>query len=229
MTDDLDGGSPAGGDPVADAVAAVDAQLSQAPEAVRNTPEFRALAQQLRTTARENGTLKAAQARIREEAETSRLAAEAQRQAALESQLTDILGADGIAAYQEVAELGATDPVAAARRFAELTKASAQSAGQPGPTPLAAPTAPEGVLVPAQTPPPPSGGVDANAPLMNAQGEDIAALTGQLDARYAAAVERNQNTATRSRVTMRERADAMIAYLGSAYVKAYHAIRTPPR
>lgn len=213
-------GSPAESDPVADAVAAVDAQLSQTPDAIRNTPEFRAVENKLRSTARELGRSRAAEVTARAAAETARQAAEAERQAALEAQLHGILGDDGIAAYQEVADLGATDPVAAARRFAELMTKGAQNAGQKPVDPPATPTAPEGAHVPAQTPPPPSGGVDANAPLMTAQGEDIAALTAQLDERYAAAVKRNQDPVTRNRVTMRERGDAMIAYLGSAYLKA---------
>lgn len=227
MPDDPNGVSPADDDPtVAAAVAAVDAQLSQTPEAVKATPEFQALSQQLRQTARENGRLRAAEARIRQEAEQARLAAEAERQTALESQLADILGQDGIATYQEIAELGATDPVAAARKFAELMGKGVQSAPVAD-VPPAPPPAPGEAIVPAQTPPPPPGGADANAPLLTAQGEDIAALTGQLDKRYTDVVERNQNPSTRNRVTMRDRADAMISYLGSAYVKALGGTRTP--
>lgn len=213
-------GSPADdSDPVASAVAAVDAQLSQTPEAIRSTPEFRAVEQKLRSTARELGRSRVAEAAARTAAETARQAAEAERQAALESQLSGILGEDGIAAYQEIAELGATDPVGAARKFAELMASTAQSGGQPAGEPPAPPTAPGGSSVPV-APPPFPGGVDGNASLIPPAGEDIAAITGALDKRYTEIVERNQDRNTRSRVTMRERSDGFIAFLGSAYLKA---------
>jgi hypothetical protein len=206
--------------------AAIEAQLASTPENVRNSPEFQAVEKKLRTTARQLGRSQAAEARARTAAETARQTAEVERQAALEAQLVDILGADGIATYQEIADLGATDPVAAARRFAELMAKGAQSAGQGAPDPNAPPAPPAGgAPVPAQTPPPPSGGVDGNAPLITAQGEDIAALTATLDKQFNDVVERNQNTTTRNRVTMRERAGAMIGFLGSAYVKAMN----PPK
>lgn len=212
-----EGDSPVVPDPVADAVAAVDVQLSQTPDAVRNTPEFRALEKQLRSSAREVGRAKAAEMVARNEAESYRQAAEAERQAALEAELGSLDPA-AMAAYTELAELGQTDPVAAARRFTELL-ASAQSVGQPVP-PVVAPTkVPEGLPVPA-APRPISGGVDGNAPLTQQPGEDIGAMTAALDARYAEVVGRNQDPLTRNRVTMKERSSAFIAYLGSAYLKA---------
>jgi len=212
-----DGDSPAGDDPIADAVAAVDAQLSQTPEAIRATPEFKALEKQLRSSARETGAAKKAAAMARQEAEGYRQAAEAQRQTALDAQISS-LDPVAMAAYTELADLGQTDPVAAARRFAELL-ATAQSSGQAAPA-ATAPTAPqEGSPVPA-APRPISSGVDGNAPLTQQPGEDYAALTASLDKRYADVVARNQDPITRNRVTMRERAGAFIAYLGSAYVKA---------
>jgi hypothetical protein len=211
-----DGDSPVGGDPVTEAVAAVDAQLSQTPETVRNTPEFKALEKQLRSSAREVGRAKAAEMAARGEAESYRQAAEAERQAALEAQIGS-LDPVAVAAYTELAELGQSDPVAAARKFAELMT-TAQSGHQPATDLTAPPVAPEGSTVPQA--PRPISGVDGNAPLTQQPGEDIGALTAQLDARYAEVVGRNQDPVTRNRVTMKDRSAAFIAYLGSAYVKA---------
>jgi predicted pyridoxine 5'-phosphate oxidase superfamily flavin-nucleotide-binding protein len=220
---DGEGDSPAG-DPVAEAVAAVDTQLAQTPDNVRNTPEFRALEAQLRSSARAKGAAEKAAATARQEAETYRQAAEAQRQAALETQIAS-LDPVAVAAYTELAELGQSDPVAAARRLAELLS-TAQSGQQPVPDPAAPPAPPEGGPVPAQTAPPPIlGGVDGSAPLTQPQGEDIAALTKALDDRYAGIVERNQDLTQRNRVTGRDRAAGFIAYLGSAYLKAKNPTR----
>ena len=198
--------------------------LTLTPEQIRATPEFRALAQQNRVLAREKGTVESALAAQREEAETARQAAEAQRTAALEQQLGSLLGPDGQAAYAELAELSQSDPMAAALRVAELM---AKAQGQ---TPPAAPaTAPasttEGAGTvtanAAATPPPPSSGVDGGAPLGQAStGEDVDQIISDLQGRYAAVVERNQNLGTRNRVTMRDRASALISYLGAAYLKA---------
>lgn len=216
--DDQTGDSPEERDYVAEAVAAVDVTLSQAPASVRETPEYKALAKQARQSAREAGESKRREVEARTEAATTRQVAEAQRQAALEAQLDDVLGQDGIAAFQELSDLSETDPVAAARMFAKLmtTAQSSLAAAAETPTP---PVAPEGT-VPAKTPPPfPSGGVDGNAPLMT-QGEDMEALTTKLDDRYAEVVARNQDPVTRNRVTQRERANGFISYIASAYVKA---------
>jgi hypothetical protein len=216
--DDPPEDSPAGVDPVAEAVAAVDEQLAQTPDTVRNTPEFKALEKQLRSSARKLGSARAAEMAARTEAETYRQAAEAERQAALEAQIEGIDPA-ARAAYSELAELGQSDPVAAARRFAELL--SAAQSGEP-PAPPEAPPAPPagGDTVPSQAPPPLAGGVDGNQPLTHPPGEDIAALTAGLDDQYAKVVARNQDPLERNRVTMRDRASGFIAYLGSAYVKA---------
>jgi hypothetical protein len=215
--DPNDPDSPADDDPVATAIAAVDAQLAQTPDAVRNTPEFKALEKQLRSSARREGQAKAAAAVARTEAETYRQAAEAQRQTALEAQIESIDPA-ARAAYDELAELGQSDPVAAAKRLAELLS-GAQSTEPPAP-PATPPVAPAGGTVPAQAPPPMSGGVDGNQPLTQPPGEDMAALAASLDDTYAQVVARNQDPIERNRVTMRDRAAGFIAYLGSAYVKA---------
>lgn len=154
----------------------------------------------------------------RGEAETYRQAAEAERQAALDAQI-GALDPAVIAAYQELATLGETDPVAAARRLAEyLTTAQSGPAPDPETTDPAKPAG--GGPVSNSTPPPLSGGVDGNQPLTQPAGEDIAELVKPLDERYAAVVARNQDPVTRNRVTMRDRAAGFIAYLGSAYLQA---------
>lgn len=219
--DDNEGTSPSGEapDPVEQAVAEVEAQIAQAPESVRNTPEYRALAQRARASAREAGSARAREARAREDAEALRLAAEAQQQADVEARIGALPEA-ARAAYQELVDLGQTDPVAAARRLGELMTTSAQSAGQEQPGEGTTDTAPEGATVPAPAPRPMSGGVDGNASLSQQSQDDPETIATRLDKVYNDAVERNQNGLTRNRVTMKERAAGMIAYLGAAYTRA---------
>lgn len=216
-----EGGEPAAGD------GSGNPALSMTSDAVRNSPEFQALAKQNRLLARQKGTAEAAAVAARSEAETARQAAEAERNAALVQQLTATLGADGIAAYNEIAELSATDPVAAAVRLAEFAKAGAGQtppAQAPGATVTPAAQAGEGTVAnaaQAQTPPPPSQGADGGQPLgMASTGEDQNAIIASLEKTYSDVVVRNQNFATRNRVTMKDRAAAMIAYVGAAYLKA---------
>ena len=221
MPDDPELEGEQGGDPVAEAVAAVDAQLDLTPEAIRATPEFRALETQLRASARREGSAKKAAGKARTEAETYRQAAEAQRAAALDAEISSLPEA-AVAAYEELAELGQTDPVAAARRLAELLT-SAQSAQAPAAGEAAPTAAPTEVPVSGgnpSVPPPMSAGADGNVPLNTPPGEDLDTKTARLDDRYAAVVARNQDPVTRNRVTMRERADGLISYLASAYIKA---------
>lgn len=219
---DDDGTSQSGetSDPVAEAVAQVEAEIAQAPESVRNTPEYRALAQRARASAREAGSARAREARAREDAEALRLAAEAQREADVEARIGTLPEA-ARAAYQELVELGQTDPVAAARRLGELMATPAQSGGQGEADEGTGEAAPEGATVPAQQAPRPmSGGVDGNASLSQQSQDDPETIASRLDKVYNDAVERNQNGLTRNRVTMRERAAGMIAYLGAAYTRA---------
>lgn len=220
MPPDPEGDSPAGDDPVADAAAKVDAELAQTPESIRVTPEFKALEKQLRSSARALGTAKLNERKAREEAETYRQAAEAEKATALEAQISTLDPAV-MAAYEELANLGAEDPVAAARKFAELmsTAQSLASAGTPGTEPPAT-TPPEGT-VPASTPPPPGSGVNGDTPLTTQPGEDFTALRAQLNETYAGVVERNQDPIARGRVTMKDRAAAIIAYVGSSYLEYF--------
>lgn len=207
---------PAGDPPADDPVAVA---LAQAPADVRNSPEYRELAKVARRQARELGRSNSALAAARGQAEADRLAAEAQRQAALESTIADVLGEDGVDAFNELAELSSSNPVEAARRFKELM-GSAQSA-PPAEPPAAPPSDPEAIVDQASNAvPPPPGAVDGSAPLQppNAD-DDLSSITDPLDKRYMDTVERNLTPSTRNRVTMRERADALIGYVGSAYLK----------
>lgn len=201
--------------------------VSLTPEQIRATPEYQALLRSNRQLGRDKASSDAALATMRTEAEEARQAAEAQRTAALETQLQAILGSEGQAAYAELADLSQSDPMAAALRVAELM---AQAKGQtpPAQAPAAAgkPTTGEEVSdvaanASASAPPPPSSGVDGGAPLGQAStGQSVDQIIADLTKTYSDTVARNQNLASRNRVTMRDRAAAMIAYIGGSYLKA---------
>lgn len=217
--DDLDEGTP-GGEGTDGA-----SSLHLTPEAVRNSPEFKALEKQNRQLARQKGTAETAAAAARTEAENVRQAAEAERQAVLSQQLISTLGESGIAAYTEIAELSATDPVAAAQRLKALMESAAQSAAPKAPE--APTTTSEGTesnvanATSQRTPPPPSHGLDGGTPLsQGSTGEDQATVIAGLEKTYADVVARNQNFSQRNRVTMKDRANGFISYLGAAYLKS---------
>ncbi len=75
-------------------------------------------------------------------------------------------------------------------------------------------------MAPNQPPAPPRG-LDANAPLSQppAPQDPNLAIADQLDGRFNAIVERVQNPDTRRRVTMRERGEGMISYVGAALLR----------
>jgi hypothetical protein len=223
LPDDIDdalanGDPTAGDDPIAAAVATVDAQATAAPESIRNSPEYQALLRQNRSLARQAGTARKRETSARTEAENLRLAAEAQQQAVLEAQL-ESLPEQARSLYEELADIGANDPVAAANRLAEVL-ATVQS-GEPGAGGGAGgDTTDLEATVPQAPTPPMSGGVDGNVPLsQSATVTDDEVIAG-LDKTFSDAVNRNQDPVTRNRVTMKERAAGMIAYLGSAYIQA---------
>ncbi len=73
----------------------------------------------------------------------------------------------------------------------------------------------------APAPPPPSGGINGDAPLGAASTqEDLGQVISGLEGGYNGVVERVQDPLTRNRVTMRDRATGFINYLGAAYLKA---------
>lgn len=203
--------------------AAAAATLTLSATDVRNSPEFRQLERQNRTLARKAGAAEAAAAAARAEAETARQAAEAQQQAALEAEIVTALGEEGVAFWQEFSDLSASDPRAAARRLAEVMSAARAQNPAEGDNGVAGEDAAagEGTSVPAQTPPPPSRGVDGSQPIgAAATGEDMNAVIAGLEDAYRGVVERVQDPVTRNRVTMKDRAAGFIAFLGGAYLKA---------
>jgi hypothetical protein len=203
-----------GGDPVDDTLAA----LGLTPEHVRNTPEYRELARQNRILARQAGDAAAQAAKAREAAEAAAQAAEAERMTAQETRIRDILGDEGVAMWDQFADLSNTDPVAAAELLAQFTAARAQSPSG-GATPEA--EAGGGTQVPTNTTPTTglSRAVSGDTPLGGVQ-DDTTQLIEQLEKRYTDTVDRNLTPATRNRVTAKERAAAMIAFLGAAYLKS---------
>jgi hypothetical protein len=192
--------------------------LTLSPDAVRNSPEYRALAKQARDNARAAGRAEAEAARVRTEAAEALQAAEAQRQQAIADQIAEVLGDDGVDAFNDLAELSASDPVAAARKFQSLISQYAQSGGNV--ERLDAAVSGEanagGTTVTEQAPPPvPSNRVDGDAPLNQPgpQGDDWEGISKDAAGRYAAVVERNQDPIMRSRVTDRERAGGFMAWI----------------
>jgi hypothetical protein len=202
--------------------------LSLTPDLVRATPEFKAQERIARSEARKRGQLERDLAQARTDAETARAAAEAQSQAAREAEIRAILGDDGVAAWTEIADLSASDPAAAARKFREFGEAMAQSlvAAAPQAPPATPPPAPEngGITVPTGTPPPPSLGrtVGASAPLgqpaVQEGWDDIIATSQQT---VDAIVKRNQDPLQRNRVTMRDRATGIMSYVAGAYAQHF--------
>lgn len=201
-----------------------------APEAVRNTPEYQAVLRQNRDLARKLGTEKKRAEEARLAAEQIRLAAEAEREAARAAQVRDVLGDDGLAAYSELADLTATDPLAGAKAFRELLDRAMQSgaatrqstATQVQQTATANATS-EAHTVPETpaAPPPPSSGIDVSAPLGAAtSGEDFDTLVTDLESDVGKVIEQNQNPMARNRVTEAIRREALMKYLGAAYIKA---------
>lgn len=212
-------------DPAASAAPASPPVLILTADQARSTPEYRALEQAHRQLGREKATVETSFGEFRTQAENDRQAAEAERRAALERQLRADLGEDGIAVYQEIAELSQSDPVAAASRLAALVRTSKGQTPADAAAAAAAGSTTEGDTVNANAsasaaPPPPSQGVDGGAPLGQAStGEDTAGLIRDLEKTYAETVTRNQDMRSRNRVTMRDRATAMIAYLAAGYLK----------
>ncbi|HEY6013486.1 MAG TPA: hypothetical protein VIU37_05755 [Candidatus Limnocylindrales bacterium] len=219
-----------------DAQSSTPPSLTLPPDAVRNSPEYKALQRQLRAEARARGRAEAEAAAVRTQSAEALQAAEAQRQQAIAEQLRDVLGEDGIDAFNEMAELSETDPVAAARKFRELASQFAQSGGDSAA--LAAAVAGDStnggtppVTGQQQTPPPvPGQTLSGDAPLGQATtGTDWDAVIADSTDRYAKIVERNQDPVTRARVTDRDRGEGFMAWLSAAYVKGMRTVGRLPR
>jgi hypothetical protein len=187
-----------------------------------DSPEYKELLKQNRKLARDAGSAKAAEQAARAEAARIRQAAEAGQQAALEAQLSEVLGDEGVAEWNAIAELAGEDQVEAAKRFKSLmAKAAAQS---PAPAaaaePSGTPAGTEGVVDDHPTPASPPRSVDGSAPLSTQPGAEMSQLIGGLEERWAEGVKKNQDPVTRNRMTIRDRGDALISYLAAAYLKA---------
>lgn len=195
---------------------------SPAAQSVMDSPEYKELLKQNRKLARDAGTAKAAEQSARAEAARIRQAAEAEQQAALEAQLSEVLGEEGVTEWNAIAELAGEDQVEAAKRFKSLmAKAAAQSPAPAAVAPTAAPASePEGVVNDHPTPAAPPRSVDGSAPLSTQPGSEMTQLIGSLEERWSEGVKKNQDPVTRNRMTIRERGDALIGYLAAAYLKA---------
>jgi hypothetical protein len=193
---------------------AAPASVAASPEAVRNSPEFRALRSKLRNEARERGRIEQQLAAERE----ARAAAEADRMAEQEAEIRDVLGDDGVDAWNRISELSVSDPLAAAREMRRFAETLAQSQPPEAPPPASAPPPEEGnAAVSTRTPLPPVRGVGAGAPLGQSGSDNSwAAIKNDAEARFGELVEKNQNPATRNRMTMRDRAEGVITYLAGS-------------
>ena len=188
------------------------------PDHVRSTPEYRELVRQNRILARQKGDADRQIAEARTRAEAATQAAEADRMAAQETKVREILGDDGVALWEQFADLSTTDPVRAAELLASY-KGKAQS--QPPATPESQPAGERNTQV-SQSNVPPATGLSrtvGDAPLAG-PADDTDSVVEALEKRYADMVERNQDPSRRNRVTMKDRANAMIAYVGAAYLKS---------
>lgn len=221
----------------ADQDAAIEAAVAAAIPAtdVRKSPEYLELVKAKRTA--ESEARKA-----RGEAEKNRIALEGfttAQQTAQQAAIEAALGPDGIAEFNQLVEASETDPMAAAKLFAEMRARVAQSAGAAsteaagsagetgeanvGEAAAAAADAAATISAPA-TPPRLEG-----APLgSTSTGEDIAAIIKASEDEYTSVVKRNLDGSQRNRVTMRERGKAFMAYLAGSYLKAGAKPAKPP-
>ena len=207
--DDAPAMAPAHAAPIAPASIALTSDL------VRNSPEFRALQEQNRTLARQAGSANAAIAAARQEAEQVRQAAEAERATAMAQQLRSTLGDDGLAFWNQLSELSATDPMAAARALAEWKGVgqTPPAAATPPPVP-----APQEVRRPEPNAPAQSN-LHADSPLgspspQESDEEQIAAF----EKKIVELEDRNLNPMTRSRVTTKERDEGIMALFAKGVV-----------
>lgn len=203
--------------PAAPAASVAPANVSLSSDLVRNSPEFRALQEQNRTLARKAGTADAAIAAARQEAEQIRQAAEAERNAALAQGLQATLGDEGLAFWNRLSELSATDPLAAAKALADW-RAGGQTAAPPA-TPPAEPAAQQGQqrMEPQGTLP---TGLHADAPLgANGPQESNEQTIAAFDTKIAELTARNQDPMTRNRVTTKERDEGIMAVFAKGVIQ----------
>jgi hypothetical protein len=192
---------------------AAPASIAASPEAVRNSPEYRALRNKLRTESRNKGRIEQQLVAERE----ARAAAEADRMGEQENEIRELLGDDGVEAWNRISDLSVSDPLGAAREMRRFAETLAQSQPPAAPAPAGAPPPDEGAAVSTRTPLPPVRGVGAGVPLGQSGNDNSwAAIKADAEARFGELVEMNQNPTTRNRVTMRHRAEGVITYLAGA-------------
>jgi hypothetical protein len=207
--------TPASGAPAspADVMASLAATAPPA-DLVRNSPEYLAQQEQIRTLARQAGDARRQAEMAQQQLAQQAQAAEAQRVAALQQQLQATLGADA-ALFGELGTLMQTDPVAAAQRFAELRRV------QSAPTTAAAPSQQE---TPVTTPPVPTvpsmqGGLSASAPLGAPPQRSLEEEAQAHIASFETTVAANRDLQRRTQVRMKERAEAVGNYVRGALMR----------
>lgn len=215
--------APAPPAPAAPAAIAGPADTTLAPDLVRNSPEFRALQEQNRILARKAGAADTAIAAARQEAEQIRQAAEAERNAALAQRLQATLGDEGLAFWNQLSELSATDPEAAARALADW-RTSGQTAAAPATPPAAmAPQGGQQRVEPQGTLP---TGLHADAPLgANGPQESNEQTIAAFDQRIEEITKRNQDPMTRNRVTTKERDEGIMAVFAKGVIQKLSGAR----
>lgn len=181
------------------------------PETVRNSPEYRELQRQNRELARRRGDAERREAEARAEAERLRTEREAQQDEAVRAEVQRVLGDEGVAAWEQFAELSATDPIAAAREMAKWRQANPASTDGQATT--------EGAVTQQQRqapPPPPIRTLDGGSPLASVADDAEQRRMDQLDKTYEDVVARNRR---REPVRRREREGGIMAFMESSYRK----------
>lgn len=220
--------APASGTDVAASMATAPDATAGDPPATdwTNTPEYKALQEQNRVLARQAGSARAEAERLKQERIAQQEAAEAQRVAEIQQQMASELG-DNAPAFAEYAQLLNTDPVAAARKFAEMTQAQSpvlpsepsEATQQEDQVPINEQRQQMQSQQPA-APQPPQRGVSATTPLGQTQQQSQDDRLAALDQQVNGVVEQNQNLSTRARVTDKMRSTAMGQFLQSQYLRA---------
>lgn len=208
--------NPEGNQPPAAPAAPATQATRLSPADVRATPEYQAQVSAARREARLKGEAEARETQLRSELEETRAAAEAQAREAQAAQIASVLGADGVARWNEIAELQATDPVGAAQKFAAFgvemgqTHAARTAAAAQGGAPAKPPAAPL-----------PSGGVGAGAPIGQATtGTTWDEIADAAEGKFDEIAARQQGPLTeRNRVTGRDRAEGMMSHLVGGYAR----------
>lgn len=208
---DSGGNEPPAGTPPASG----SADTSLPPEAVRNSPEYKALQERLRSEARRRGDAERQAADARAQLERTQQDTEANRQAQLQAQINEILGQEGLADWQEFAELSERDPIEAAKKLRAMRERTATPAPQPGEGQQNVATTQQQPQAPSAPPPPRTLGGDA--PLSSVADNSDAEEIAELERTWSDVVEKNRTTP--NRITDRDRQRGLMAYMQAGYRK----------